>query len=144
MIHGNVVWKLKSVNAIKAIVSDRIYARRAPQAAARPYVVIDNPPGQEQQGRTSRGQGAFRKTPVVVYCVGSDTGGVNESFTVAKLVDKALSPQDGVTGTVTWSGLSVDHCVTRDVYDASTDPTEDDEIGYPIAAVAVDVFHLVD
>lgn len=112
---GAVVWKLKSVNAITAIVGQRIYPGRAPQNTPLPYIVVDRPPGQQNLGQTSQGSGKFRKSPVVVYCFADkDSGGITQAETIRALVEPALAPSSGVVGTVTWNSISIDHVTVND------------------------------
>lgn len=138
-----VVWKLKSVNAITAIVSTRIYPGRAPQGAALPYIIVDNPPGQQNIGQTGQGSGNLRKTPLMVMCFSDkDTGGLKQAGEISALVEVALAPVSGVTGSVQWNGTWIDHTTLGESYQHIEDPQEGDEVGWRSMAVPVTVFHM--
>lgn len=138
-----VVWKLKSVNAITAIVGTRIYPCRAPEGATLPYLIVDRPPGQQNIGATAQGKGSIRKSPVMVYCFSDrDTGGIKQAGDLEKLVNDAIVPVSGVTGSVQWNGTWIDHCMTNDSYAHIENPQEADEVGWRAMVGSFDVYHL--
>lgn len=138
-----VVWKLKSVNAITAIVSTRIYPGAAPEGATLPYIIVDRPPGQVSLGRTSQGQGGIEKTPVTVFCFADrDTGGLKQAGQIVELVRSNLCPASGVTASVQWNGTWIDHCVGNGQYQHLEKPQEGDEVGWRAMAIDIDVYHL--
>ena len=138
-----VVWKLKSVNAITAIVGTRIYPCRAPQGATLPYLIVDRPPGQQNLALTSQGSGSLRRTPIAVYCFADkDTGGVKQAGDLMALVDPAIAPTSGVTGSVQWNGTWIDHCTVNDTYAHIEAPVQAEEVGWRSMVGAFDVWHL--
>lgn len=138
-----VVWKLKSVNTITAIVGTRIYPCRAPQGADLPYIIVDHPPGQTSLAAYSQGQGAIRKTPLVIYCYADkDTGGIKQADDIAQLVDAAIAPVSGFASSVQWNGTWIDHCVVNDHYAHIESPQEGEEVGWRAMIVSTDVYHL--
>lgn len=132
------IWKLKSVNTITAITSTRIYPRMAPESSTKtPYIVIDRPPGQEIT-QTISGPSTLTKTPMVIYCIGVS---YKESRDLARVVQTAISAT-GVTGSVQWNSTWVDHLIVSQTYEASEPPKLADEIGYPIEAIDVMMWHM--
>lgn len=131
------IWKLKSVNAISALVAARIFPRVAPEGSKTPYIVVDRPPGQENP-QLLAGPSSLLKTPMVIYCVGAT---YKESRDLARLIKPAINPSS-VTSSVQWNGTWVDHCIVGQTYEASEPPKMGDEIGYPIEAVDVVMWHL--
>ena len=131
--------KLKATAAITALVSQRVYARIAPEGETKPYIVIVHPQG-ETRNRTANRRDIFRKTPLTLRCV-ADT--YLEAATVANtVIDTLDSSSTAVTGSQTWGGVSVDHCAVMDNYDASDQPQLGDEIGFPVEAVELNLFHI--
>jgi hypothetical protein len=138
-----VVWKLKSVGAITALVGTRIFPGKAPPGAAYPYICVDRAPGQVSLGDHSRGQGSLYKSPVTAFCFAErDTGGIKQAGTIIELVRTHLCPTSSVTGWVEWNSTWIDHCTAKGQYEASVDPKEGDEVGWRAMALDVDVFHL--
>lgn len=132
-------WKLKSVNAINNAATGGIYPRIAPEKKAPPYIIVDRPPGQERPQLAS-GPAQLIKTPMTIYCVGSQLGGYLESRAIARLIPPQINPS-GVTGSVQWNGTWIDHCTCSQTYEASAPPNVADEIGYPIEAIDIVLFH---
>lgn len=131
------IWKLKSVNAISALVGARIYPRISPQESGKtPYIIIDRPPGQ-QNPQTSQGPAQLIITPLTIYCIGAT---YQESRNVGALIKPAINP-NGFTGSVQWNGTWIDHCTVSQTYEASAPPAVADEVGYPIEAVDCVLFH---
>lgn len=138
-----VVWKLKSVNAVTAFVGTRVYPGRAPEGATLPYIVVDNPPGQQNLAQFSQGQGSLRKTPLVVMCFSDkDTGGLKQAGDIAAVVEPALAPTSGVTGSVVWNSTLIDHCTAGETYQHIEDPQQGDEVGWRAMAIPLMVYHL--
>jgi hypothetical protein len=135
-----IIWKLKSINAITAIVGTRIFPRMAKQGTLRPYIIVDRTPGQVIP-QFSSGPSQLNKTPLTIYCIGSQTGGYKESRDIGRLVQSSINPA-GVTGSVQWNGTWIDHCWVIQTYDSSSPPVEGDEVGFPIEAIDCLLFHL--
>ena len=136
-----IVWKLKSVNAITALVGTRIYPRIAPEGSLYPFIVVDRPPGQSNP-QTASGPASLIITPMTIYCVANEkAGGYEKSRAVGRLIKPALNPT-GVTGSVIWNGTIIDHCTVSQTYEASAPPQLADEVGWPSEAVDIELFHL--
>ena len=132
------IWKLKSVNAINTAVGGRIYPRIAPEGSSKtPYIIIDRPPGQVIS-QLSNGPASLIKTPMTILCIGAT---YLESRTIGRLIPAAINPT-GVTGSVQWNSTWVDHCTCSQTYEADAPPQMADEIGWPIEAIDVMLFHL--
>ncbi len=136
-----VVWKLKSVSGVTSLTgSDGIYTRLAPQGVdekRKPYIVVTR----AEQQRTTRklaGPDSLLLTRLSVYCCAES---YDTAMTVALAVVSALDPSSNNTA-ATWNGLAIDYCKVSAVTDASTPPSEADEIGLPIVSVDIDLFHL--
>lgn len=131
-----IIWKLKSVNAINSAVNGQIFPRIAPEKAPYPYIIVDRPPGQSNP-QTSTGPAQLVKTPITIYVVGQT---YSQSRSIARLLPSQLNP-NGFTGSVQWNGTWIDHCTVNQTYEASGPPQVADEIGYPIEAIDITVFH---
>lgn len=135
-----VIWKLKSVNAINSLVNGNIFPRIAKQGTKPPYIIIDRPPGQ-MNAQMANGPSQLVKTPLTIFCVGlAESGGYTQSRAIARLIPPQLNP-NGVTGSVQWNGTWIDHCTVSQTYEASQPPNVGDELGYPIEAIDIVLFH---
>lgn len=135
-----VIAKLKSVTAVTDLVSQRIYPGDAPEGVDKPYIVVRRPPGDNRTQQLAK-RDSFRKTPLSIYCAG-DPKVANSNQNVAEVVVNALNPTSAVTGSVTWGGVSVDHCDVMDSYDVSENPQEADEVGFPCDCVPIVLYHI--
>jgi hypothetical protein len=131
--------KLKATAAVTAYVSQRVYTRIAKEGETKPYIVITHPAG-ERREHTANSRSKFRKTPLSIRCVA--TTYLEAAQIADAVVDAIDSASTAVTGSQTWGGVSVDHCVVLDNYDASDQPQLGDEIGFPVEAVELDLFHI--
>lgn len=142
-----VIAKLLATSAVTTLVGQRVYPRRAPQSVLErhagqttfdSYIVVRRPSGNASDHRIAR-RDSFRKTSMTVYCMADDH---IKACRVADAVMNALDPATtDQTGSQTWGTYSVDHCRVTDSYDASTDPNMADEIGVPIEAIDLELFH---
>lgn len=147
MPYSAVIAKLLATAAVTDLVGQRVYPRIAPPTALErddgettfnPYIVVRRPAGNNITHRLAR-RDSFRKTPLTVYCMACDH---LTACRVADVVMDALDPTaSDQTGSQTWGAYSVDHCEVMDHYDASTDPQLADEIGFPIEAIDINLFH---
>lgn len=134
-----VVWKLKSANTN---AGTRAFPRIAPEGSNKtPYLIVDRPPGQ-QNPQISTGPSFLKITPMTVYCVCDEkSGGYIASRALGRQVEAALNPSN-VTGSVQWNGTWIDHCVVTQTYEASAPPQLADEVGWPIEAIDIVLYHL--
>lgn len=131
------VWKLKSVGAITALVGTRIFYRQAPQTAVKPYIVVDHPPGQRRTDRTLSGTVVMVQTHLMIRVEHAEKSIV--AMQIAKLCVSAIE----ATTSATWDSFSVLQVDINDVYDDSAPPQQlADEIGFPAAAIDLTLYHL--
>lgn len=134
-----VAWKLKSANTN---AGTRVYPRMAPEVGNKtPYIIIDRPPGQQIQ-QTLSGPAQLIVTPLTIMCVCDEAGGgYIASRALGRQVQAALN-SSGATGSVQWNGTWIDHCIVTQTYEASAPPQLGDEVGWPIEAVDIVLYHL--
>lgn len=136
IIEDAVTDKLRATAGVTALCSTRIYPRIAPQRSStggtRPYIVVTKTPGQRDWHK-SGGPSGVCEAAVSVRCYGDTYKAARE---LAEQVEFAMNGIRGTFGTV-----HVSHSLLRDLYDASTQPLNDDEMGYPCVAVEFDIAH---
>lgn len=132
IVEDGVIDKLSATAGVTALASTRIYPRQAPQGATKPYIVVTKAPGQQDWHKSGSAPGAATSF-VNVRCHAANYKAARE---LAEQVEFAIN---GVRGT--FGSVFVAHCLLRDLYDASTQPLNDDETGFPCVALDFEVAH---
>ena len=99
-MRAGLVSLLRAEASISAIVATRIYVSKAPQKAAKPYVVIDQQDTDEFNSLD--GTGALRRMGFAIVCVAATSV---QAETLANAVRVFLDDYTGTAGTFTISAV---------------------------------------
>lgn len=131
MIEFALATHLKSRPVVTAAVGSRIYADKAPQDAARPYIVYEIAGGERHYHST--GSSGLMESEISLR--------LHEStyLKARQLYEIIRNEIDGFRGT--WGSVAIDRATLGPPVNGTAAPSDADEVGEPAVRTVVEVFH---
>ena len=137
MIESALATYLKARTTVLAIVGTSVYASRAPQKTAaqtpvQPRIVYQLLPGSRRHYHTTGASGLV-EADIELLCI-------EKTYAKARILYEAIRNEiDGFSGT--WGTTAIDQCLLSTPTDATGNPTQGDDMGFPcVSCVAAIVY----